>query len=99
MEEGKIHCFRCMIAGSEILTDRVLDVHFTATLTMEQSLDSYQGDLPPTALEEGGFRGEDEDFILRDPSQASEDTGAVVITLPEKVFVADALALPDEREP
>ncbi len=97
MEEGKIFCCRCALGGNRMLMDRVLDVHFTASLATEQSLDSYTGQTPPTTLEDGGFTGEEQDFILRDPSQASEETGAVFLTLPEGVFFADTLALPDER--
>lgn len=97
MEEGKIYCLRCEIGGNRIMTDRILDVHFTATLVMEESLDSYTGDALPHSFEEGGFTGEEEDFILRDPAQVSEENGGTITVLPEKTFVADAIALPDER--
>lgn len=97
MEEGKIFCFRCAISNNRLLMDRVLDAHFTSSLTYQQEVDSYTGELPPSTLEDGGFTGEEEDFILRDPSQASEETGAKIVSLPEGIVIADVIALPEER--
>ena len=97
MDEGKIFCCRVAFSGDTLLMDRVLDVHFAGALSTEQEVDYYQGDVPPTVLEEGGFSGEEEDFILRDPDRATEETGAFRKHLPAGVFFADALALPDER--
>jgi len=105
MEEGQILCFRTLIGGNRILVDRVLDVHFTASLRTDDSyFQRRSGDLAgtPGYYEEdtfysSGFSGSEEDFILRDPSQASSETGARFLELPEGVFFADTLAVPDER--
>ncbi len=105
MEEGQIFCFRGMIGGNSILIDRVLDVHFAAAMRMtDETRHSRREPIEGTPefyerdqFEAGGFTGEEEDFILRDPSSASEATGARIIILPEGVFFSDALAVPDER--
>jgi prepilin-type N-terminal cleavage/methylation domain-containing protein len=97
MNEGKIYCCRVAFANDTLLIDRVLDVHFTAALSTEQEVNNYRGDAPPSILEDGGFTGEEEDFILRDPDRATDDTGAKRVQLPKGVFFADAIALPDER--
>ena len=105
MEEGQILCFRVLIGGNRILVDRVLDVHFAASLRTDDSyFRSRSGDMPgtPGYYEEdyfysSGFTGSEDDFILRDPSQSSSETGARFLELPEGVFFADTLAVPDER--
>ena len=105
MEEGQILCFRALIGGNRILVDRVLDAHFAASMRTDDSLLRRRGgDIAgtPGYYEEDyfysrGFSGSDEDFILRDPSQASSETGARFLELPEGVFFSDTLAVPDER--
>ncbi|MDR1963388.1 MAG: hypothetical protein LBQ50_06390, partial [Planctomycetaceae bacterium] len=97
MEEGQILCFRCQLGGSELILDRILDSHFTAGLSSRETTGRFEqiGELDP--FEKGAFTGKSEDFILRDPSQASEETGTKLIKLPESVFVTDVLAIPEER--
>lgn len=97
MEEGQIFCFRCRLGGNEIMIDRILDAHFTAGLSSRDSTRRFDtlGEMDP--FEKGSFTGETEDFILRDPSRAAEEYGTRIITLPENIFVADLIALPEER--
>jgi len=105
MEESQILCFRVLIGGNRILVDRVLDVHFAVSMRTDGS--SYRSGREDIAGTPGyyeqdrfyssGFSGAEEDFILRDPSQASPETGARFLELPEGVFFADTLAVPDER--
>ncbi|MGL6194546.1 MAG: pilus assembly FimT family protein [Thermoguttaceae bacterium] len=105
MEDGQILCFRGMIGGNLILIDRVLDVHFSAglrTYNDTQSLRNSEIAGTPEYYEkdmfsEYGFTGSEEDFILRDPSLASKESGSRFVTLPEGVFFSDVLAVPDER--
>lgn len=103
MEEGQIFCFRTMIGGNRILVDRVLDVHFAASLRIDDDYNSRNPDPGSPLYYEGdtfyssGFTGEEEDFILRDPSLADPESGARFIQLPEGVFFSDTLAVPDER--
>ncbi len=104
MEEGQILCFRTLIGGNRILIDRVLDVHFAASMRIDDNSLSGREDREGTPgyfeqdhFYSSGFSGSEEDFILRDPSQASTETGARFIELPEGVFFADTLAVPDER--
>lgn len=105
MEEGQILCCRCEINGDQMLVDRVLDVHFTAALSSQA--DRYTLDTNNSftldsrsmegSLDSSGFTGSEDDFILRDPSLASEEFGAQFITLPEGVRFGDGLAVPDAR--
>lgn len=104
MEEGQILCFRCSIDGNEILIDRVLDIHYAAALSTSGSEDGM--DAADTYRESedssygfgsAGFTGSEDDFILRDPSLATEDSGARKLTLVGGAVFADALAVPDER--
>ncbi len=97
MEEGQICCVRFKLGGNEMLIDRILDTHFTASLSSRETNDRYRfyNELDPFEL--GGFTGQTEDFILRDPSMASEETGARFVFFPGTVFASDVLALPDER--
>ncbi|MDR0337865.1 MAG: prepilin-type N-terminal cleavage/methylation domain-containing protein [Planctomycetaceae bacterium] len=97
MEEGQILCFRCQLGGSDLIFDRVLDSHFTAGLSSRETSGRFDqtGELDP--FEKGGFTGKSEDFILRDPSLASEETGSQLIRLSDSVFVADVIALVEER--
>ena len=97
MEDGQIFCLRCQLGGSEMILDRILDAHFTAGLSTRNTTDRFDilGEYDP--FEKGNFTGETEDFILRDPSQAKEENGTKFLQLPEAVFVADVVALPEER--
>lgn len=102
MEDGKIYCFRTMLGGNRILVDQVLDVHFAASMRVDDNYDRNSVDGSPAAMEgdkfySSGFTGDEGDFILRDPSQADTDSGARFIQLPEGVFFSDTLAVPDER--
>ena len=97
MEEGQIVCVRFKLGDNEMLIDRILDAHFTASLSSRETSDRYRlfNELDP--FERGGFSGQMEDFILRDPSQASEEVGSRLVTFPGTVFAADVMTLPDER--
>ena len=97
MEDGQILCLRCQLGGSEIIIDRILDAHFTAGLSSRETTDRFDilGELDP--FEKGNFTGEMEDFILKDPSRVEEGGPTKSVRLPETVFVADVVALPDER--
>lgn len=97
MEDGQIQCFRCRLGANEILVDPVLDAHFTAGLSSRETSNRFEmrNELDP--FEKGDFTGEAEDFVLRDPSRASMETGSRLIRLPESVFVADVGVVPDER--
>jgi len=97
MEDGQILCLRCQLGGSELILDRILDSHFTAGLSSRETTDRFErlGEFDP--FEKGSFTGETEDFILRDPGLASEETGTKFIKLPDSVFVADVIAVPEER--
>ena len=97
MEEGQIFCVRYKLGGSEMLIDRILDAHFTASLSSRETSDRYRLSNEPDPFERGGFTGQTEDFILRDPSLASETTGSRRVFLPGTVFVADVMTRPDER--
>ncbi len=102
MEEGQIFCMRLQLGGSVILLDRVLDAHFTASLASRETSDRFDiyNELDP--FEKGGFTGESKDFvladaILSDPSMIEQEGGAVALRLPDGVFAADAIAIPEER--
>lgn len=97
MDEGQIFCFRCQLGGNQMIVDRVLDAHFTASLSSRETTNRFDtyNELDP--FEKGAFSGDSEDFILRDPAQASEETGTRFIELPKSTFAADLIAMPDER--
>jgi prepilin-type N-terminal cleavage/methylation domain-containing protein len=97
MEEGQILCLRCQLGGSDLVFDRILDSHFTAGLSSRDTTQRFDqlGELDP--FEKGGFTGKSEDFILRNPSLTSEESGSQWIKLPDSVFVADVIALTEER--
>jgi hypothetical protein len=97
MEEGQIFCFRGQLGGSEVILDRILDAHFTAGLSSRDTSERFDlsGELDP--FEKGNFTGKTDDFVLRDPSLASEESGSKIIKLPDSVFIADIIALPEER--
>ena len=97
MEEGLIICVRYKIGGNEMLIDRVLDAHFTASLSSRETSGRYRFSNEPDSFERGGFTGQMEDFILRDPGMASEETGSRLVTFPGTVVAVDVIALPDER--
>lgn len=97
MNEEQIFCFRCQLGGRRILVDRVLDAHFTAALSSRETTNRFDtfNELDP--FEKGAFSGESEDFVLRDPAMATEENGAYIVELPETIFAADVIAMPDER--
>lgn len=103
MEDGQILCCRAEINGSRMLIDRVMDAHFSAALSTDSEEESLQNEFSPNSGSQDGtyfggvFTGSDEDFILRDPSLATEDSGARFVTLPDGVTFSDGLAVPDER--
>ncbi len=97
MEEGQIFCVRYKLGGNEMVIDRILDAHFTASLSSRETNDRFRINNELDPFEKGGFSGKTEDFILRDPSQASEETGAQFVQFPGTVFAADVLTIPDER--
>lgn len=105
MEDGQIICLRCSLGvpqndaqnSSEIIVDRILDAHFTAGLSSRSTTNRYDMHNELDPFEKGAFTGEMEDFILRNPSQVSEENGSKIVKLPENVFVADVIAIPDER--
>jgi hypothetical protein len=101
MEECQIFCLRCQLGGSELILDRILDSHFTAGLSSRSTTDRFDryGELDP--FEKGAFTGESEDFILRNPSGSTNESGIDIgtkfIQLPNSIFVADVIAIPEER--
>lgn len=97
MEEGQIFCMRCQLGGSLILLDRVLDAHFTAGLASRETSDRFNVYNEEDPFEKGGFTGQAEDFILSDPSSATDNGVTMFIRLPDTVFTADVIALPEER--
>jgi hypothetical protein len=94
IEEGQIFCMRCKIGGSAIKIDRVLDVHFTAGLSSRQTTSRFDAVNEYDPFEKGGFTGDLQDFILRDPDSI---TGDQVIDLPGSVVIADVIAVAEER--
>ena len=97
MEEGQIVCIRYKLGGNEMLIDRILDVHFTASLSSRETSNRYHLSNERDPFERGGFTGQAEDFILRDPDRASVETGSRRVSFPGTVFAADVVALPNER--
>ncbi|MDR0327874.1 MAG: prepilin-type N-terminal cleavage/methylation domain-containing protein [Planctomycetaceae bacterium] len=97
MEEGQIFCMRCKIGGSTLVIDRVLDTHFTAGLSSRQTSSRFDAYNEYDPFEQGGFTGDMQDFILRDPSAATEGYGTIVLELPETVVIADVIAIAEER--
>ena len=97
MEEGQVFCMRCKIGGSTIIIDRVLDSHFTAGLSSRQTTTRFDAVNEYDPFEKGGFAGEVQDFILRDPDSAVGYYGVVKIELPSTVTIADVIAVAEER--
>ena len=103
MEEGQIICCRAMIGGNQMLVDYVMDAHFAAAMRID---DNYQQNNAREGTPEyyekdnfysRGFTGTEDDFILRDPSMISADTGSKIVFLPDGIYFSDMLAVPDER--
>jgi len=97
MEEGQIFCMRGKIGGSTIIIDRVLDTHFTAGLSSRQTTTRFDASSEYDPFEKGGFTGEMQDFILRDPDLATENFNVIKIELPSTVTIADVIAVAEER--
>ncbi len=97
MEDGQILCMRFQLGGSVILLDRVLDSHFTASLASRSTSDRFDIYNEEDPFEKGGFSGDSEDFILSDPSSATDQNGTIFIHLSEGVFTADVISIPEER--
>ena len=97
MEEGQIFCMRGEIGGSALIIDRVLDAHFTAGLSSRKMTRRFDAANEYDPFEKGGFTGDGQDFILRDPNSVTEKDGAVIIKLPGKVTIADVIAVSEER--
>ncbi len=102
MEDGQILCLRCQLGGSNMIVDRILDAHFTAGFSTRETTDRFDALQELDSFEKGDFTGETEDFILKDPGRvadggATQNAATKTIMLPEAVFVADVLTLPDER--
>jgi len=97
MDEGQIFCMRCKIGGSTLIIDRVLDAHFTAGLSSRQTTHRFDARNEYDPFEKGGFTGDAQDFILRDPNSVTEKDGAVIIKLPGTVTIADVIAVSEER--
>ena len=103
MEEGQIICCRAMIGGNQMLVDYVMDAHFAAAMRVDDNnLQNNAREGTPEYYEKDrfytrGFTGTEEDFILRDPSILSIETGSKIVLLPDNVYFSDMLAIPDER--
>jgi len=97
MEESQIFCMRGKIGGSTVIIDRVLDTHFTAGLSSRQTTTRFDAHSEYDPLEKGGFTGEIQDFILRNPEGMAENYGAIKIELPSTVTIADVIAIVEER--
>jgi Tfp pilus assembly major pilin PilA len=94
MEEGQIFCIRAKIGGSTLIIDRILDTHFTAGLSSRQTTSRFDASNAYDPYEKGGFTGEMQDFILREPDRI---TGKNVIALPGSVIIADVITVAEER--
>ncbi len=105
MEEGQIFCMRFQLGSSVVVLSRILDAHFTASLSSRSTSDRFELNNELDPFEEGGFTGDAADFvlsdaILTDPTtmiETARQTGASIIELPEGVFTADVIAIPEER--
>ncbi|MDR2762086.1 MAG: type II secretion system GspH family protein [Planctomycetaceae bacterium] len=97
MEKGQIFCIRCQIGGEEVLIDRILDVHFTAGLSSRSTSRKFDQNDEYDPFEEGGFVGDYTDYIIKDPSNVSNENGARVVKLPTGVKFVDLVTIPDER--
>jgi prepilin-type N-terminal cleavage/methylation domain-containing protein len=97
MEEGQIFCMRCKLGGSMLVIERVLDAHFTAGLSSRQTTRRYDVFQELDPFEKGGFVGEVQDFILRDPDSVSAGGTAILVELPKTVIFADVIAVAEER--
>ena len=97
MEEGQIFCMRCQLGGNTIIIDRILDTHFTAGLSSRQTSSRYDTGYEYDPFEKGGFTGDAQDFVLRHPDSVTEESGTIIIKLPESVIFVDAIAVAEER--
>lgn len=97
MQDGQILCLRMKLGTGEYLIDRILDAHFTASLSSRESNDLYRLSNEYDPFELGNFTGRMEDFILRDPDSVAEENGGIVDKLPETISVVDVIVVPDER--
>lgn len=97
MENGQIFCMRAKIGGSTIIIDRILDTHFTAGLSSRQTTSRYDNTNEYDPFERGGFTGDVEDFVLRNPDTIPEGSNVITIQLPETVVIADVIAVAEER--
>jgi len=97
MEEGQIFCMRFKLGGSTLIIERVLDAHFTAGLSSRQTTRRFDAFHELDPFEKGGFTGDMQDFILRDPDLLSVNGTAIVVELPQTVIVADAIVVAEER--
>ena len=97
MEEGQIFCMRCKLGSSTLIVDRILDAHFTAGLSTRQTSRRFDVYNELDSFEKGGFIGDVQDFILRDPDSTAKSTGTIIIELPQTVVIADAIAVAEER--
>jgi len=97
MDEGQIFCMRAKIGGSTVVISRVLDAHFTAGLSSRQTSSRFDTYNQLDPFEKGGFTGDVDDFILRDPDSALTGSGVITFTLPGTVVVADVITVAEER--
>ena len=97
MEDGQIFCMRAKLGGSTLIIDRVLDTHFTAGLSSRQTTSRFDASNEYDSFEKGGFTGDGQDFILRNPDSLMEGSGASVIELPGTVIIVDVIAATEER--
>ena len=97
MEEGQVFCIRYKLGGSTLVIDRILDAHFTAGLSSRQTSRRFDAVREWDPFEKGGFTGEMQDFILRDPDVGVAEGSVTVIELPRTVVIADVIAVAEER--
>jgi len=101
MEEGQIFCMRFKLGGSTLVIERVLDTHFTAGLSSRQTTRRFDASHELDPFEKGGFTGDVQDFILRDPDSLSvEGRGggtATIVEFPQTVIFVDAIVVAEER--
>ncbi|GHT21673.1 prepilin-type N-terminal cleavage/methylation domain-containing protein [Planctomycetales bacterium] len=99
MDEGQIFCMRCQIDGSEIIVDRILDVHFTAGLSSRSTSNRFDNNNELDPFEKGNFTGDTQDFILHDPESLAEQAKSTgnSLHLPESVTFVEVNPVTDER--
>jgi len=96
-EEGQILCMRVQIGGSTVRIDRVLDTHYTASLSSRQTTSRFDAYGESDPFERGGFTGNQQDFILPHPDHLTEGLNTRIIELPRSVVAADVIAVAEER--